>query len=153
MERAIIMLVSSFSYTLQHILLLKLLSTFTFSRPRTVHNFFFLATLSCPAAERAGHRYDFYKGASAVYSFELQNILTDLNKGGMICPQRMVLTREGREYYYQLASLLRYEQFPAHCMKLALRYQDNLWRVNHEVLFHPLFRKGKSGRKIIMPLI
>jgi len=152
-ERAIIMTVSSFTYTLQHILLLKLLSTFTFGRPRTVHNFFFLAALSCPAAERLGHRYEFYKGASAVYSFELQSILADLKKGEMICPQRMMLTREGREFYYQLAALLRYEQFPAHCMKLALRYQDSLWRVNHEVLFHPLFRKGKIGRKITMPLI
>lgn len=146
------MTVYSFTYTLHHVLLLKLLSTFPFDLPRTVHNFLFLATVSSSLAERPGIRYDFYKGTAGVHSFEVQSILDDLRKNSMLVPDRMALTREGREFYYQVASLLRYERFPEHCMKVALRYQNNLWRVNHEVLFHPLFRKGKTGRKIVLPV-
>ncbi|MDW7652468.1 MAG: hypothetical protein SCK29_04530 [Bacillota bacterium] len=146
------MTVYSFTYTLHHVLMLKLLSTFKFDRPRTVHNFLFLATASSPPGERPGIRYDFYKGSAGVHSFEVQSILADLQKNDMLVPDRLSLTREGREFYYQVASLLRYERFPDYCMKLALRYQDSLWRVNHEVLFHPLFRKEKTGRKIALPV-
>jgi len=144
--------VYSFTYTLHHVLMLKMLATFNFDRPRTLHNFLFLATASTPAGERPGIRYDFYKGTSGVHSFEVQGILNDLRKNEMILPDRLCLTRESREFYYQVASLLRYERFPDHCMRLALRYNDSLWRVNHEVLFHPLFRKVKTGRKIILPV-
>jgi hypothetical protein len=146
------MTVYSFTYTLHHVLLLKLLSTFNFDQPRTVHNFLFLATASSSVAERPGIRYDFYKGTAAVHSFEVQSILSDLKKNEMLAADRLAVTREGREFYYQVASLLRYERFPDHCMKVALRYQNNLWRVNHEVIFHPLFRKGKTGRKIVLPV-
>jgi hypothetical protein len=132
--------------------MLKMLSTFKFDRPRTIHNFMFLATVSSPPGERPGIRYDFYKGSTGVHSFEVQSILADLQKNDMLVPDRLALTREGREFYYQVASLLRYERFPDYCMKLALRYQDNLWRVNHEVLFHPLFRKERAGRKIVLPV-
>lgn len=144
--------VYSFTYTLHHVLLLKLLATFNFDRTRTIHNFLFLATASSSPDERPGIRYDFYKGTTGVHSFEVQGIFTDLKKSDMLVPEQLALTGEGREFYYQVASLLRYERFPDHCMRLALRYQDNLWRVNHEVLFHPLFRKGKTGRKIILPV-
>lgn len=147
------MTVYSFTYTLHHVLILKLFATFPFERSRTLHNFLFLATASSVAGERPGIRYDFYKGTSGVHSFEVQGILADLKENNMIVPERLSLTREGREFYYQVASLLRYEKFPDHCMKLALRYEDNLWRVNHEVLFHPLFRKVKAGRKIALPVM
>ncbi|MCW3491408.1 hypothetical protein [Dethiobacter alkaliphilus] len=146
------MTVYSFTYTLHHVLVLKLFATFTFDRPRTLHNFLFLATAASSPVERPGIRYDFYKGSSGVYSFEVQSIVADLRKNKMILPDRLSLTREGRDFYYQVASLLRYEKFPDHCMKLALRYDDNLWRVNHEVMFHPLFRKGKTGRKFVLPV-
>ena len=144
--------VYSFTYTLHHVLLLKLMSTFDFDRSRTLQNFIFLATVSSPVAERPGIRYDFYKGTAGVHSYEVQSMMADLKRNDMLCLDRLSLTHEGREFYYQVASLLRYERFPDHCMKLALRYQDNLWRVNHEVLFHPLFRKGKTGRKISFPV-
>ncbi len=145
--------VYSFTYTLHHVLVLKLLATFNFDRLRTIHNFLFLAAASSNAGERLGIRCDFYKGVTGVHSFEVQGVITDLEKNDLLVPERPVLTGEGREFYYQIASLLRNERFSDHCMRLALRYQDNLWRVNHEVLFHPLFRKEKTGRKITFPLI
>jgi hypothetical protein len=143
----------SFTYTLHHVLLLKLLSSFEFRSSRTVHNFLFLATVSCLPGERSLLRYDFYKGLAGVHSFEVQGILSDLAKNGLLAPERLTLNSAGREFYYQVSSLLRYERFPEHCLRLALRYQDNLWRVNHEVLFHPLYRKVKAGRKIAVPAI
>ncbi len=147
------MKVYSFTYTLHHVMLLKLLSAFEFRCARTVHNFLFLATVSCQPGERSALRYDFYKSSGGVHSFEVQAILSDLAKNGLLSPGDLALNREGREFYYQVASLLRYERFPEHCLRLALRYQDNLWRVNHEVLFHPLFRKVKAGRKIALPAV
>ncbi len=147
------MSVYSFTYTLHHVLLLKLLCTFNFDRPRTIHNFLFLATVSCPPAERSCIRYDFYRGVAGVHSFEVQSIISDLQKNDLLQKDRFALSKEGREFYYQVASLLRYERFPEHCMRLALRYQENLWRVNHEVLFNPLFRKTKTGRKIVLPVV
>lgn len=145
------MVVYTFNYTLHHVLLLQLLATFNFDRSRTIHNFLFLATASSNTNERAAVHYDFYKGSAGVHSFEIQNILSDLYKSKLIFPEHFSLSRDGREFYYRIASLLRYERFPDHCMRLALCYKDNLWRVNHEVLFHPLFRKVKTGRKIALP--
>ncbi|MBS4021205.1 MAG: hypothetical protein KGZ79_02110 [Dethiobacter sp.] len=147
------MSVYSFTYTLHHVLLLKLLSAFNFDRQRTMHNFLFLATASSQPSERSCIRYDFYKGTTGVHSFEVQSIISDLDKNDLLQSERFALSREGREFYYQVASLLRYERFPEHCMRVALRYQDNLWRINHEVLFNPLFRKAKTGRKIVLPVI
>jgi hypothetical protein len=147
------MTVYSFTYTLQHILFLKLLSAFSFDRPKTMHNFLFLATASSPANERSNIRYDFFKGNCGVHSFEVQSILSDLDKNGLILPDQFMPSGEGREMYYQVSSLLRYERFPDHCMRVALKYRDNLWRINHEILFHPVFRKTKRGRKIILPQV
>ncbi len=147
------MSVYSFTYTLHHVLILKLLSAFNFERSRTMHNFLFLATVSSPPSERSCIRYDFYKGTTGVHSFELQSMLADLQKNDLLLSDRLSLTKEGREFYYQVASLLRYERFPEHCMRVALRYQDSLWRINHEILFNPLFRKAKTGRKITLPLV
>ena len=147
------MSVYSITYTLHHILILKLLATFNFERPRTVHNFLFLATISSSLNERPCMRYDFYKGSTGVYSFEIQSIISDLLKNDMILADRLVPSVEGREFYYQVGTLLRYERFPEHCMQVALRYEDNLWRINHEVLFNPLFRKTKTGRKIALPVL
>lgn len=145
------MAIYSFTYTLHHVLILKLLTSFDFDRPRTLHNFLFLVTAGIPASERACIRYDFYKGTSGAHSFEVQSILTDLQKNKLLLPGRFMPSGEGKEFYYQLASLLRYERFPEHCVQMAMKYRDNLWRVNHEVLFHPVFRKTKTGRKIILP--
>lgn len=146
------MTVYSFTYTLHHVLILKLLSAFSFDRPKTLHNFLFMVAVNTPATERACIRYDFYKGTSSVHSFEVQSILSDLQKNKLLLPNRFAPSGEGREFYYRLASLLRYERFPEHCVQTALQYRDNLWRVNHEVLFHPVFRKTKTGRKLILPV-
>lgn len=147
------MSVYSFTYTLHHVLLLKLIANFPFDRSRTVHNFLFLAAASSPAAERAGIRYDFYRGTTGVYSFEIQGFLTDLKRGDLLQKDLLTLTKEGRDFYYQVASLLRYERFPEYCMKMAAQYQNSFWRINHEVVFHPMFRKSKLGRKITLPAV
>ncbi|HZK25151.1 MAG TPA: hypothetical protein VFC74_07160 [Oscillospiraceae bacterium] len=147
------MKVYSFTYTLHHILLLKLIANFPFDRSRTLHNFLFLAAANTPAAERAGIRYDFYRGTVSVYSFDIQGLLTDLKKGDLLEKDTLTLTKEGLDFYYQVAPLLRYERFPENCMKMALQYQNSLWRINHEIIFHPLFRKYKLGRKIILPAV
>ncbi|NLM45698.1 MAG: hypothetical protein GX200_02710 [Firmicutes bacterium] len=141
----------TFTYTLHHVLLLKLLAAFPFDRPRTLHNFLFLALANCPAAQRSGICYEFYKGVTGVHSFEIQGFLDDLVKSGLVCKNVPALTKAGREFYSQVASLLHFERFPAYCLQLAGNYRDSLWRVNHEVFFHPLFRKGKTGRKILLP--
>ncbi|HHX74275.1 MAG TPA: hypothetical protein GX699_05155 [Firmicutes bacterium] len=141
----------AFTYTLHHVLLLKLLAALPFDRVRTLHNFFFLALANCPAAQCSGIRYEFYKGATGVHSFEIQSFVDDLKKSGLVCEEALALTKAGREFYCQVASLLHYERFPAYCLQLAGNYRDSLWRVNHEVIFHPLFRKSKTGRKILLP--
>jgi hypothetical protein len=134
-----------------HVLLLKLLVAFPFDRVRTLHNFLFLAMANCPAAHRSGIRYEFYKGATGAHSFEIQSFLDDLIKSGLVCANALALTKVGREFYSQVATLLYFERFPAYCLQLAGNYRDSLWRVNHEVFFHPLFRKSKTGRKIMLP--
>ncbi|NLZ38306.1 MAG: hypothetical protein GX893_01685 [Firmicutes bacterium] len=141
-----------FTYTLHHILLLKLLAAFPFERARTLHNFLFLAVANSPPAQRVGIRYQFYKGTTGVHSFEIESFLNDLKKGEFLNKEDLRLTKEGHDFYSQVASLLRYESFSQYCLQLALKYQNNLWQVNHEVMFHPLFRKSKTGRKIILPV-
>lgn len=146
------MSIYTFTYTLHHILLLKLIATFSFERTRTLHNFLFLAVANSPPTQRMGINYQFYKVTMGVHSFEIEAFLNDLKKGELLKKESLSLTKEGHDFYYQVASLLRYESFPQYCLKMALQYQNNLWRVNHEIVFHPLFRKHKRGRKIILPV-
>lgn len=145
------MSVYSFTYTLHHILLIKLIATFPFDRVRTLHNFLFLAIVSSSPFQRPGIHYTFYKSNTGVHSFDIQGYLNDLRRGGLLEEKTLELTPKGTDFYRQVAELLRYERFPEHCMKLGLKYKDNLWRVNHEVIFHPLLRKSKTGRKIQLP--
>lgn len=143
---------TTLTYSLQHILLLKLLALFPFDKRRTIHNFLFLALAKVPANYRVGVSYDFYKGALGVHSFQIQGYLNDLWKGELLLPGSLSLSRGGLDLYYRTAPLLRYEYFPEHCVKTALQYKNNLWRVNHEVIFHPLYRNCKRGRKIVLPI-
>ncbi len=141
------MKVKTYTYTLHHVFILKMLLTYTFDEPRTLHNFLFLAK-ACAGSLRSRFLYGFHKSRLGPYSFEIDGHLRDLRKNKLLEEEMLLPTKEGREFYYQVASLLKYELFPEHCYKMATHYQGQLWRVNHEVLFHPLFRKARQGRKI-----
>ncbi len=137
----------TFTYTLYHVFLLKLLLSYPFDDARTIHNLLFLAKVNAGSL-RPRLIYDFYKSRQGAYSFEVDSHMKDLIKSNLVEKDRLSPSREGRDFYYQVASLLRYELFPDHCSRVASQYQDQLWRVNHEVFFHPLFRKARPGRKI-----
>ncbi len=137
----------TFTYTLYHVFLLKLLISFSFADKRTLHNFLFLAKVTSGTV-KPRLAYDFYKSRLGAYSFEVDSHLQDLSKSNLITEDTLVPSKEGREFYYQVASLLRYEFFPDHCTRVASGYEDKMWRVNHEVFFQPYFRKARLGRKI-----
>lgn len=137
----------TFTYTLYHVFLLKLLLSFPFENKKTLHNFLFLAKVNAGSL-RPRLIYDFYKSRQGAYSFEVDGHMKDLAHSNLMEKDALTLSKEGREFYYQVASLLRYELFPDHCTRIASQYQNQMWRVNHEVFFHPLYRKARPGRKI-----
>lgn len=136
-----------FSYTLPQILMLKLLSSFAFPRSRTIHNLIFLSTVGSLSENRPALFNRFFKSRRGVYSYEVDRVLRDLKARGYV-KDDTALTEQGRELHNRIGFLLRNDYFTDRCLALARGYRGNLWRIDHEILFHPVYRRARPGRKV-----
>lgn len=139
------MLTGTLHYTLNHILLLRLMMVFPFEKLKTLHNFLFLAAVrscDCPRP------FTFIKLKNGTYSFEIQKVLAEFKRSDYM-GDHLKLNDKGREIYYSFAHVLKYHKFPQHCLNMVQDYGQNVWRVDHEILFEQKFQEKRVGDKII----
>ncbi|RQD77570.1 MAG: hypothetical protein D5R97_02045 [Candidatus Syntrophonatronum acetioxidans] len=144
------MITSSGLYSLNHILLLRLLMSSDFKREKTLHNFLYLAAVKSKNRDYPG-AYVFIKLRNGVHNFQVQRIISEFKKASFFeNSEKLALNRKGRELYYSFAPLLKYHKFPQACLNMAHSYGLNLWQVDHEIFFEPSFKEKKVGEKIIL---
>ncbi len=137
-----------FSFTAQHILVMRLITQFEISSPAVLHNFLFLASAESLEYHDIGF-YDFVRTRNGTFSRTLQSILEELIMGQLLAKEPLRLTAKGLDTYCALASALRpFEDYMERCFTIYMRHKDNLGSVNNSIKNHILFRKAKPGKKL-----
>lgn len=139
------------SYTVQHILVLRLLMTYNFESVRTLHNLLFLVSAEKMEYQELGF-YDFVRTSSGAYSRSVQRIVEDLRKEGLIEEERLRLTEKGRRIHSTLgASLKPFSSFWNLCVDVVERYGGNPEELNRRVFYNLTFRRAKIGEMVFFP--
>ena len=137
-----------FSFTAQHILVMRLITQFDLDSPTLLHNFLFLGSADSLAYHDIGF-YDFTRTKNGAFSPILQSILEDLVMGQLIRTNPVCLSTKGMDTYCALASALRpFEDYADRCFTIYLRYKGNLDDVNSAIKNHIRYRKVKQGKKL-----
>jgi len=137
-----------FSFTAQHILVMRLITQFEIDSPALLHNFLFLASAESLDYHDIGF-YDSVRTKNGAYSPVLQSILEDLATGQLLNMSTFKLTTKGIDTYCALASALRpFEDYLDRCMTIYLRYKVSLNEVNTAIRTHIRFHKTRLGKKL-----
>lgn len=139
-----------FSFTAQHILIMRLITQFEINNPSLLHNFLFLASAESLDYHDIGF-YDFVRSKNGAFSPLLQSILEELIIGHLLSKGSFALTPKGLDTYCALASALKpFEIYVDRCFTVYLRHKDNLDQINETIKNHIRFRKGKPGKKLFV---
>ena len=137
-----------FTFTGQHILVMRLIAQHEIESPALLHNFLFLASAESLDYHDLGF-YDFVRTRNGAYSPAVQSILEDLITGQLLTKEPLRLSTKGMDTYYALASSLRpFEDFINRCFSIYMRNKDNIGTINEMIKTNLLFRKVKQGKKI-----
>lgn len=137
-----------FSFTAQHILVMRLITQFDINSPNLLHNFLFLASADSLEYHDIGF-YDFTRTKNGAFSPILQSVLEDLVIGQLVKTEPLSLSTKGMDTYCALASALRpFEDFVDRCFTIYLRYKDDLTVVNSAITNHIRYRKVKPGKNL-----
>lgn len=140
-----------FSFTAQHILVMRLITQLEIDSPALLHNFLFLASADSLDYHDIGF-YDFIRTKNGVFSPILQSIVEELIIGQLLTKEPLKLSAKGSDTYYALASALRpFEDFTDRCFTLYMRHKDSLDNTNSSISNHILYHKAKQGRKLFSP--
>ncbi|NPV30398.1 MAG: hypothetical protein HPY58_12285 [Firmicutes bacterium] len=139
------------SYTVQHILILRLLMCYTFESARSLHNLLFLVSAEKTERQQLGF-YDFVRTRTGAHSRIVQRILEDLKKEKLFEGPGLRITDKGRAIYANLgASLNPFSSFWNLCIDIVERYGGNPENLNKAVFYHLAFRRAKIGERILLP--
>lgn len=139
------------SYTVQHILILRLLMCYNFESVRTLHNLLFLVSAEKREQQDLGF-YDFVRTGTGAYSRSIQRIIDDLRKEKLIEEEGLRLTEKGRRIYSTLgASLKPFSSFWSLCVDIVERYGGNPEELNRRVFYNLTFRRVKVGDRVFFP--
>lgn len=139
------------SYTVQHILILRLLMCYNFESVRTLHNLLFLVSAEKMEQQDLGF-YDFVRTGTGAYSRSIQRIIDDLRKEKLIEEEGLRLTEKGRRIYSTLgASLKPFSSFWSLCVDIVERYGGNPEELNRRVFYNLTFRRVKVGDRVFFP--
>lgn len=137
-----------FSFTAQHILVMRLITQLEIDSPALLHNFLFLATAESLDYHDIGF-YDFIRSKNGAYSPVLYSILQELVIGQLLTKDPLKLTTKGSDTYYALASSLNpFEDYLERCFNVYMRHKDCLDAVNKAINSHILFHKAQQGKRI-----
>ncbi|PKM80965.1 MAG: hypothetical protein CVU89_11510 [Firmicutes bacterium HGW-Firmicutes-14] len=137
-----------FSFTAQHILVMRLIIQFEITSPALMHNFLFLSSADSLDPHEIGF-YDFIRTRNGAFSPTLQSILEELAVGRLLTREPFALSAKGMDTYCALASALKpFEDYMQRCFTIYMRYKDDLASVNSAIKDHIRFRKAKQGKKL-----
>jgi len=139
------------SYTVQHVLILRLLMCYSFKSARSLHNLLFLVSAEKMDRQQLGF-YDFIRTRTGAHSRVIQRILEDLKKERLYERPGLRITDKGRTIYANLgASLKPFSSFWNLCIEIVDRYGGNPENLNKAVFYHLAFRRARIGERILLP--
>lgn len=136
------------SFSVQHVLLMRLLIQFEIRNPGALHNLLFLAEAESLKRHDLGF-YDFARTKTGVFSRSVHIILEEMIRNKYLERKSFKLTEHGRETYYLLATALRpFEEYADRCFTVMRRYKEDAAGMNRALKTNVLYRKAKVGEKI-----
>lgn len=136
------------SYTVQHVLILRLLMCYSFESARSLHNLLFLVSAEKTERWQLGF-YDFVRTRTGAHSRIIQRVLGDLKKEKLIKGPGLRLTDKGRAIYSNLgASLNPFSSFWSLCVDVVERYGGKPENLNKAIFYNLIFRRAKVGERI-----
>lgn len=136
------------TYSVQHILILRLLIQFPCSSYKHLQYILFLASAQNIKRHNLGF-YDFIRTQNGVFSESIFLILQDFIKHRLVLPKEHQVTNEGLDIYYALAGLLKFfDDYPDRCTQIWYQSEEKLTGLENLVYNNLTFRKAKPGRKI-----
>jgi hypothetical protein len=141
------------SYTVQHVLVLRLLVYYPFQSVYTVHNLLFLVSAEKTERQQLGF-YDFVRTRTGAYSRVLRRIVEELKREKLVdvSDKGIQITPKGRVTYENLGSSLGpFSSFWNQCADVVTRYGDNPENLNRAVFNHLVFRRAKLSEYIFLP--
>lgn len=137
-----------FNFTLQHVLVMRLLMQYPLKTTQNIYNVFYLVAAENNEPNEIGF-YDFIRLNTGPYSPILNSILEELIINQLLNRKDMELTPKGREIYYNLGSALRgFENFVNTCSQLVDRYTNDISKINKAIKTNFIFRKTPIGKQV-----
>jgi len=137
-------------YTVQHVLVLRLLVCYKFRSVDVLHNLLFLVSAAKDEEQDIAF-YDFVRTRHGAYSRTLQKIVDELKEEKLVVEKDGLLeiTEKGRQVYTNLgASLRSFSALWDLCVEIMERYQGDPQKIKERVFHHLTFRRAKIGDHI-----
>ena len=141
------------SYTVQHVLVLRLLMCYSFQSVYTMHNLLFLVSAGKTERQQLGFD-DFMRTKTGAYSRVLRRIIEELKKEKLVdvSDKGVQITPKGRTIYENLGSSLGpFSYFWNLCVDVIARYGNDPENLNRAVFSHLVFRRVKLSEYIFLP--
>ncbi len=141
------------SYTVQHVLVLRLLTRYPFQSGYTLHNLLFLVSAEKAERQQLGF-YDFVRTRTGAYSRVLRRIIDELKKEKLVdlSDKGIQITPKGKTIGENLSSSLGpFMSFWNLCTDVVTRYGDDPENLNRAVFNHLVFRRAKISEYIFLP--
>jgi hypothetical protein len=141
------------SYTVQHVLVLRLLMCYSIQSVYTMHNLLFLVSAEKTERQQLGF-YDFMRTKTGAYSRVLRRIIEELKKEKLVdvSDKGVQITPKGRTIYENLGSSLGpFSYFWNLCVDVVARYGNDPENLNRAVFNHLVFRRVKLSEYIFLP--
>ncbi len=136
------------SFSIQHILLMRLLIQFEITSPGALQNLLFLVEADSLERHHLGF-YDFVRTKNGVFSRSVHSVMEEMIRNKYLTRKSLTLTELGRETYYLLATALRpFEDYADRCFNVMFRHNENATGLSRSLKTNVLYRKVKTGEKI-----
>jgi hypothetical protein len=146
--------VTVLSFTVQHVLVLRLIISYPFQSVYTLHNLLFLVSAEKTERQQLGF-YDFIRTKTGAYSRVLRRIVEELKREKLVevtDKGAVQITPKGKAIYENLASSLGpFSSYWNLCADVVNRYGGNPEYLNKAVYNHLVFRRAKLSEYIFLP--
>lgn len=136
------------SFSVQHVLMMRLLIQFDIPNPGSLHSLLFLAEAESLDRHDLGF-YDFSRTKTGVFSRAVHSVLEEMIRNKYLERKSFRITELGRETYYLLATALRpFEDYADRCLTVMHRHNADCALLSRALMSNVLYRKAKIGEKI-----